>query len=129
MKCIGKTQVYDAQKIAEFIFDAKTSVNYVKLEDGSRILRPLTHGYTPEVGDYVITAYTGDTYLISRRVFNQAYEILPDALVVEPVAEPAVKEPLYTNSLAEALGVHREPNEGELRDAVGEQEVEEPWHF
>jgi hypothetical protein len=87
VKC--SQQTYDAQKIVEFIFNVKTAVNYVKLEDGSRIVRPLTHGYVPVVGDYVLTAIDGSTHLIPRLIFKQTYEILPDDLVVTETAEPA----------------------------------------
>ena len=50
---IGQTEV-NAWKITNGRYDSDTQTFYVTLDDGREIVRPVTHGYRPKDGDYIV---------------------------------------------------------------------------
>lgn len=100
MKVKHGAAFYEAQKIKRFIFDEKTSTNWVILEDNTQVLRPLTHGYVPEIGDYRIVNDKGEAFIVGQRMLTYTYDIVsepPIAATNKPTTSTALmvipKEP------------------------------------
>lgn len=58
----------EAQRIAGFETDSKTSAPFVVFADGTKQPRPLTHGFIPRIGDFWVREFFTRTYYTKQGV-------------------------------------------------------------